>query len=799
MTQRLFFSLTIIIFSFSAFAQEKYTINGYLKDAKNGENLIGATVYVKEVESGTATNFYGFYSITLPAGDYTLAFRSLGYSVVDRSIQLDQNLRIDIELQSEGIELEEVVITDRPEDENIVDIEMSVEKLDISTIQKLPPFLGETDVIKSIQLLPGVSTVGEGASGFNVRGGSVGQNLILLDEAPIYNSSHLFGFFSVFNPDVVQDVKLYKGGVPAKYGGRISSVLDVRMKEGNKKKVGVNGGIGTVFSRLTVEGPIQKDKTSFVIAARRSYADVFARLFTDILDDGAALNFYDINLKVNSTINKRNRIFLSGYFGRDVFRQDSRQGFNWGNQSGTFRWNHLFNDRWFSNFSVIYAQYDYGLAFGESDFDSFDWDSEIETWTFKPEFTYFANTNNELTIGGEVTNYTFEPANAVAISSGEVSDISVPTKRAIESAVYIENEQKISDKLTLKYGLRVSNFLYLGETTVFEFEENRVPGERRELVSERQADDWEVIESYTEPEPRIALNYRLNNRSSIKASYNRTAQYIHLVSNTVAATPIDVWTPSSNNIRPQTGQQVALGYFRNFQDNGFETSVEAYYRPTDNQVEYVDGADIFINERIEGDLIQGRGRAYGLEFSVRKNIGRLTGFGSYTLSRSELLVDGINNNDWYPTRFDQTHNLTLSAFYELNERLTLSSTFTYITGTPATFPNGRFEQRLVGDIAIPYLEDDQRNNVRIQDYNRLDLSLTIDGKKFKRGEKRKNEDYWVISIYNVYGRRNAFSQYFGQDLDVREVDANQLNAQTFANRFSVIGTIFPSVSYNFKF
>ncbi len=788
-------ALSLFFVHFSASAQTKFTISGYITDQSNGESLIGATVYVPAIEGGTATNVYGFYSVTLAPGTYNLEYRYVGYQTVQKEVNLTADTRIDIELPTSGQELEEVVVTAKPEDANVTSIEMSVAELDIQTIKSLPAFAGEVDVIKSIQLLPGVSTVGEGASGFNVRGGNVGQNLVLLDEAPVYNSSHLLGFFSVFNPDAVKDVKLYKGGIPAKYGGRIASLLDIRMKEGNSKEFEANGGIGTVFSRLALEAPIIKDKASFIVAGRRSYADVLARPFTDVLDDGAALNFYDLTAKTNYNINDKNRIYLSGYFGRDNFKFDERQGFSWGNSTATLRWNHLFNDRLFSNFTVFFSDYDYSLAFGENDRDKFEWDSRIRTTSFKPEFSYFINTKNELSFGGEVLYYRFDPANARGVSDGEVTDISLDPKYGLESAIYISNDHTFSDQFTLQYGLRGSSFTYMGPGNVYTFAQPEEPGERREVASSTTASRREPIETYFNLEPRLSFKYQLSNKQSIKGSYNRTAQYIHLISNTTASNPLDVWTPSTNNIEPQLGDQYSLGYFHNFgQANDYETSAEVYFRDTWNQIDYIDGADLLINEFLEGDILSGIGRAYGLELYVKKNVGRLNGWVSYTLSRTELKVDGINDGNWYATRFDQTHNLKLAAFYELNDRWTLSANFTYLSGTPTTFPTARFEQQ---GYVIPFNDNDARNNIRIPDYHRLDISATLKGRKYNRkGELRKNQDSWVFSVYNLYSRRNPFSIYFTQG-DGRPAAGEPIPTEAY--QVSIIGSFFPSVSYNFTF
>ncbi len=778
------------------FAQEKVTLSGYVRDDANGESLIGATVYVKDISNGTVTNVYGFYSITVPSGDYEVSYSYIGYQSVSQQISLTENVRLDVELVSDSKQLEEVVVTADGIDANVRSTEMSVNKLDINTIKKIPAFLGEVDLLKSIQLLPGVSTVGEGASGFNVRGGGVGQNLILLDEAPVYNSSHLFGFFSVFNPDAVQNTKLYKGAIPARYGGRIASLLDVRLKEGNNKEFDVSGGIGTIFSRLAVEGPLIKEKASFILAARRSYIDVLLRPFSDQLgiEDGFGLNFYDITLKTNYRINENNRVFLSGYIGRDNFKFDEQQGFNWGNSTATARWNHLFSDRLFSNFTFVFSDYDYELAFGEDDLDAFRWNSSVSNFIFKPQFSYFINSTNELTFGGEGIYYKFEPANAVGIANGTVIDISLDEKYNVETALYAANKQDVGDVLSLEYGLRFSWFRYLGPGTVYSYGDT-IPGVRRPVTDVQTVDSGEPIATYANLEPRASFKVQLGGRSSIKGSYTRTAQYLHLVSNTTASNPLDVWVPSSNNVEPQLGDQFALGYFRNFgagsgEDGAdYELSVEGYYRATQNQIDYIDGADLLINEFVEGDLLVGKGRAYGMEVYLKKNVGKLNGWLSYTLGKTELQVDGISRNNWYPTRFDQRHNLKIAAFYDINERWSISSNFTYLSGTPSTFPTSRF---VVQGILIPYNANDSRNNTRIPDYHRLDLSVRLD--------LIPDRSYWVFSLYNVYARRNPFSIFFSQtEQPLSAMDPTPGNIQSSATQLSIVGTILPSISYNFKF
>jgi len=776
------------------FSQQKFTISGYIKDASNGEALIGATIYVSSLATGTTTNVYGFYSITLAEGEYKLDVSYIGFAMQSFTINLQENKRMDVELQAEGKQLQEVVIRSEKDQEGVKALEMSTNRLDMKTIIRIPSFLGEADVIKSLLQLPGVSTVGEGASGFNVRGGSVGQNLILLDEATVYNSSHLLGFFSVFNPDAVKDIKLYKGAIPAQFGGRIASLLDVRMKEGNNKDYEVNGGIGTIFSRAAVEGPLFKGDGSFIVAGRRSYADVLARPFVDVLQDGGALNFYDLTGKANYNINKRNRIFVSGYTGRDKFFFDKNQGFSWGNNTGTIRWNKIFNDRLFANFSGIFSRYDYSLQFGENDRDNFQWKSSIRNYTFKPAFSYFANANNEFSFGAEVNYYSFEPANAFGTSNGNRIDVSLPEKYNLEGALYAGNSQRLSNHVSIDYGLRYSYFVGFGPGSQYTYNDT-IPGRRRTPIAEQKFASGEATSTYQNFEPRFSMKVELNNQSSVKASYTRMAQYLHLISNTTASNPLDVWTPSSNNIKPELGDQWALGYFRNFgKEQNYTFSAEAYYRHTQNQLDYIDGADLLINQFLEGDLLTGQGRAYGLEFYLQKKVGRFTGWATYTLARTELKVNGINRNEWYAARFDQTHNVKLSGFYDLTKRWSISGNFTFVSGTPSTFPTSRY---VMQGILIPYNADDSRNNVRLPAYHRLDVSFRLEGKTVKRnGNARKNSDYWVFGVYNLYARKNPFSIYFTQGTE-RVAQGSPINSE--ARQLSIIGTIVPSVSYNFKF
>jgi hypothetical protein len=784
-----------MLLSQQAWSQSRYTLSGYIKDASNGEVLVGATVYIKEIGKGATSNVYGFYSITVPAASYTVEYTFVGYQKIEKQITLDKDVRENIELPSDSEQLQEVVVIAEDEQTSKVQtVEMSTAKLDIKTIQKIPAFLGEVDVIKSLQLLPGVSTVGEGASGFNVRGGSVGQNLVLQDEAPVYNSSHMLGFFSAFNPDAVKDTKLYKGAVPSRYGGRLSSILDIRMKDGNSKDYETTGGIGTIFSRLSFEGPIVKDKGSFIVSGRRSYIDILARPFVDILKDGGALNFYDLTAKANYSLNDKNRVYLSGYFGRDNFYFDDNQGFNWGNATATVRWNHLFNEKLFSNITGVYSSYKYELQFGDDARNRFNWNSSISNFIFKPEFSYFVNSNNEINFGAEAIYYFFEPANAKGISNGQPTDISLDKRYNLETAIYINNNLTINDTWAVEYGIRYSNFQYFGLGTIYTYNDT-IPGKRRTVATETKYKRGKSIVDYGNFEPRLSVKASLSESSSVKASYNRMVQYLHLISNTTASNPLDVWTPSSNNIKPEIADQYTLGYFRSIgASKQWEASVEGYYRETQNQIDYIDGADLLINEYLEGDLLSGKGRAYGLEFYVQKKKGRLNGWISYTLGRTELKVDGINNNRWYAARYDQTHNVKVAAFYDISKRWSVSADFVFVTGTPTTFPTSRY---VMQGILIPDNASGSRNNVRLPNYHRLDLSFRLEGREYSRkGKERKNRDYWVFSVYNVYARKNAFSTYFSQSNE--RVAAGQ-PLQSEATQLSIIGSMVPAISYNFKF
>jgi hypothetical protein len=785
----------LIIFcslSTTLFAQ-KFTISGYVKDGETGEGMIAATVLVKELTSGTTTNEYGFYSLSLEKGTYTIEWSFIGFETVSELITLDQNITRSVELGFGAQMLNEVEITGERADEALTSIEMSVEKLDIALVKKIPQLMGEADIIRTIQLLPGVTTVGEGATGFNVRGGNIDQNLILLDESPVFSSSHLFGFFSVFNADAIKDTKLYKGGIPSKYGGRLSSVLDIRQKEGNQKRYTGEGGVGLLFSRLTLQGPIVKDKASFILSGRRSYFDLFFPLANDETIKDSMLYFYDLNGKVNWTINDKNRVFLAGYFGDDVFNLSGLFNTRWGNRTATARWNHLFSDKIFANFTAIYSDYSYALG-AETPISSFDWKARITNYSAKADFSYFLNPQNTIEFGWHNTYYNFEPGKAtatVSLGNDESTDISFSVNPipAVESAIYLSNEQKIGTRLTLAYGIRFSAFAQIGAGTVYEYPNGQPVNPDNDQLDVLPIDSTlfntgEIVRSFMGPEPRFSVNYQIDEFSSVKASYNRMRQYIHLVSNTTAATPVDIYMPAGKYIAPAIADQVGVGYFRNFSDNRFETSAEIYYKYFQNLLDYKNGADLLLNNTLETELFSGNGQAYGLEVQVKKKKGDLTGWISYTLSRVETQVDEINNGDPYPANWDKTHDISLVLSYDVTKKFNVSTNFAFMTGRPFTTPAGR---QVYGGITAPVYN--LRNNSRTPNYHRLDVSgyWTIIGED----DPQKLKLDLAFGAYNAYARKNPYSVFFQQD----EFDPQI----TRAFQLSIYATVIPYVTVNFKF
>ncbi len=786
---RMFLTVFLLVHTVS-FAQQKYTISGTISESIGGETLIGVTVALPELGSGVVTNEYGFYSITLPEGNHKLTLSYMGFKSIIKEVSLVENIKLDFTMVEEASQLDEVVVLQDVEKTNIRKPQMSVNTLTAASIKRIPAVLGEPDVIKSILLLPGVSNAGEGASGFNVRGGAADQNLILLDEAIVFNSSHLFGFFSVFNTDAIKDVKLYKGGIPARYGGRLSSVLDIYQREGNKNAFKMNGGIGAISSRLLVEGPIDQGRGSFLFAGRASYV----HLFLALADNDNTASFYDLNTKLSYGLNDNNNIFLSGYFGRDNFGIGDSFLNTYGNTVANFRWNHLFSEKLFSNLSLIYSDYFYGL---ELDVRGFEWESHIVNFNLKYDFKHYITNNLKLDYGLNNIYYNFKPGEIQPNSedSGIIAE-ELTNKYANEFAAYIDAEHKLSKNLTLRYGLRWSHFTRFGqdELNIYENDSPVVFNQDFQIYQEAEPlgvanfDRSETLATFNNFEPRMALSYVLNDKSSVKVSYNRMAQYLHLLSNTNSPTPLDVWAPSGPFIEPQLLDQYALGYYRELFDGRFSLESEVFYKDIDNRIDYIDGADLIANDAIEQVILLGEARAYGLELLFRKNTGRLRGWIAYTWSRSEQRTPGrnesepgINNGEWYFTPFDKTHDFSVNASYELNDKWSFNANFIFQTGQPTNYPIGQVEQL---GLTVPIYGD--RNTERLPDYHRLDISATLTPRKNK-GRKLKTE--WNFGFYNLYNRMNAASITF---------EENRETGQNEALRTSIFGIV-PSISYNFKF
>lgn len=779
----------LLIFGTLGMAQEKFTLSGTVTESTGNETLIGVNILIPELQTGTTTNEYGFYSITLPKGEYKIVVSYLGFNTSVETINLEQDLHKNFELTESTESLDEIVIKEDVEKINIRKPQMSVNSLTSATIKKIPVVLGESDVIKSITLLPGVTTAGEAGSGFNVRGGAADQNLILLDEATIYNSSHLFGFFSVFNPDAIKDIKLYKGGIPARYGGRVSSVLDIYQKEGNSNDFHANGGIGLVSSRLLLEGPISKKKSSFLVGGRSSYAHLFLPLFD--IDNKAY--FYDLNTKISYNINNNNSIYLSGYFGRDLFSLSDSFINTYGNALFNFRWNHLFSDRIFSNLSINYSDYYYGL---DLNLVEFKWNSGIQNINLKYDFKHYVSNDLKLYYGLNSTHYKFNPGEIEPTTeTSGINPDKLIDKFAWENAVYLDAEYDFSKSISASVGLRVSSFLRLGQDELNSYA-NDIPVtfnptfqiyEKANPIGIETFKRNDVIKSFYNFEPRLSLAYRLSEESSIKASYNKMTQYLHLISNTSSPTPLDVWAPSGKYIAPQKLHQYALGYFRNIKDK-YSLEVEGFYKTIKNRIDYIDGADLIANDAIEQVILNGRARAYGTEVLLRKNEGRITGWVAYTLSRSEQQTKGrtpeeigINNGNWYVTPYDKTHDISVVASYNLNDKWDFNANFLFQTGQPTTYPISQYEYN---GINFPNYAD--RNSNRLPNYNRLDISATYTPKPDSTKRWKHN---WVFGIYNVYNRKNAASISFRENSDTGMNEAVKL---------SIFGIV-PSVTYNFNF
>ena len=756
-----------------AMAQQKYQVSGTVKDQKNGELLIGVNVKVAEDPSiNVIANEYGFYSLSLPEGNYKVIISYPGYKDFEQQIAVNQNIKLDLPLSPQeqiSKAIDEVVITGIKKDKNLTSAQMGAETLNIKNIEKLPVLFGEKDVMKTIQLLPGIKSNGEGSSGFSVRGGATDQNLILLDEAPVYNASHLLGFFSTFNSDALKDASIIKGNSPAQYGGRLSSVMDVKMKDGNNKDYNINGGIGLISSRLSVEGPIQKEKSSFIVSGRRTYADLFLRTSPEYKDN--KLYFYDLNLKANYQINENNRLYLSGYFGRDVLGLGNTFSTDWGNTTATLRWNSILNSKLFSNTSFIYSNYDYKISLRSND-NTFGLNSKIQDWNLKQDFTWFAGNKHSVRFGLQSIYHTITPSSA---SGTSVSSYPRNPRKSWENALYINDDFKATEALTINYGARLSMFSVLGGDT-FNTYENGV------LTDSQFLEKGKFGKTYVNIEPRVSANYRINEVSSVKGAYSRNTQNLHLLSNSNSGNPTDQWIGSSYTVKPEIADQISLGYSRNFNNNNYELNAEIYYKSMQNQIDFKNGAQITFDTAadVESELLFGKGRAYGLELIAKKKSGKLTGWISYTLSKTERKIDGINNNEWYNARMDKTHDLSVVATYQLNPKWSFSGLFVYSTGNAVTFPTGKYE--LNGQTVFQY---SNRNADRMPAYHRMDFSATYEPESNKRFRGS-----WTFGIYNIYGRQNAYTIMFEDNPD---------NPGTTRTMQTSLFRWVPNITYNFKF
>lgn len=761
-------NLLLLIFITTAFAQQKFTISGTIRDKKTGETMIGVTVFPLEITgTGTTCNEYGFYSLTLPEGKYNMACSFIGYKTDTLTVNLNGNIKLDRYLSDNSLLIKEVVVTAEKKEDNIKRTDIGVERIELKEVEKLPVIFGEKDILKTIQLLPGVKSAGEGNSGFYVRGGTADQNLILLDEAPVYNASHLLGFFSTFNSDALKDVSIIKGNNPAQYGGRLSSVLDVKMKEGNNQDYNVAGGIGLISSRVSVEGPLQKDKSSFILSGRRTYADVFLKASEDFKD--IKLYFYDLNAKANIWINDKNRVFASGYFGKDVLGFGDNFGIEWGNATATIRWNSIISPKLFSNTSVIYSKYDFNIILNSGGSD-FNINSQIKDWNLKEEFQWFANAKNKMRFGFNTIHHTITPNRFLGDAVSQEGKIS---RKGWENAVFVNNTTEVSKRLTLDYGLRFSSYTILGGDTYRKYD-NGILKDSVVLA------DNDFGKAYFNPEPRFQFSFLVNDVSSIKGGYARNTQHLHLLGNSTSSSPSDQWIGNSYNIKPEIGDQYSLGYFRNFKDSKYKFSAEAYYKDMQNQVDYKNGADLIGVDDTESELLYGKGRAYGVELLLKKTTGRFTGWIGYTLSKTERKINGINENNWYVAKQDRTHDISIVGTYDLNEKWALSGLFVYNTGNAVTFPSGKYT--VDGNTTFYYTE---RNGYRMPAYHRLDIGAT-----YTKPKRKKFESSWNFSLYNVYGRENAYTITFEDDPD----DPSRTRAlQTSLFRWV------PSVTYNFKF
>ena len=791
------FSLYFLTFSF---AQKKSTLSGTITDAESGEAIINAKIYIPAIRQGAVTNTYGFYSLTVESGKHTIEFRSGGMETVVKEFDLTADVIFNIEMSSEIKSIDEVTISAK-KGENVNSARIGQIDLDVEKIKTLPAFMGEVDIIKAIQLLPGVSSVSEGGQGFYVRGGGPDQNLVLLDEGVVYNAAHLFGFFSVFNVDAIKSVTLIKGGMPANYGGRMSSVLEVHMNEGNNKKFKIKGGLGVISSRLTIEGPLKKDKGSFIVSARRTYIDVIMKAAIPETSpfSGSSYYFYDLNLKLNYKLTEKDRIYLSGYYGKDVFTYGNKtDAFSvdmpWGNGIAALRWNHLFSNKLFMNVTSTFS--DYQFKFGsEQDEFRFALKSQITDIGAKVDFTYFPSTRHKLKWGAEYIYHTFNPTSVSAASQDIVFDTGEAQKLySHESAVYVLDEFDLNEKIKLNAGLRYSMYQHVGPFKRY------IKGDISNPDSVVNYSKGDLIKFYSGLEPRVSGRWLLSETSSIKAGYSYNYQYVHLTSLSAVSLPTDIWYPSTDKAKPQKGWQGSLGYFHNFKDDKYETSVEVYYKGMKNLIEYKEGAlpGDNVNDNTDNILVFGTGQAYGIEFFVKKAYGKLTGWIGYTLAKTERKFPDLNTGNVFPAKYDRRHDLSIVAGYKLNERWTFGAAFIYATGNTLTLPTSWYvqEQSLLFNYGA-------RNSTRMAPYHRLDLSATLYDKSYKvkqdelTGEpikvKKRFRSNWSFSVYNVYNRANPFFMYVDSNGDFLNGDFKISVKQV--SLFPII----PSVTWNFEF
>lgn len=768
------------IFAFILFVQlaftataGRFTVSGTISDSATGETLPGASVTVEGSSGrGASANLYGYYSLSLEAGNHTLVVSYLGYESKRIQVALNQSRVMDIRLNPSSELLEELVVSAAKRNDNIVSEKVGVEQLQIREIKNIPVLFGEQDLLKTLTLTPGVKSIGEGNGGIYVRGGSNAQNLILLDEAMVYNANHLLGFFSTFNSDAIRDLTLYKGTAPAEYGGRLSSVMDVKMNEGNNQSHHLSGGIGLISSRLMLEGPLVKDRGSYLISGRRTYADLFLKLSSDPAINNNQLYFYDFNAKMNYKLNDKNRLYLSAYYGRDIFDFAGRFGMNWGNSTITGRWNHIWSGRTFSNTSFIYSDYDYKVGIDLEPFE-FSILSQIKNLNLKHDLQFFMNEKLSWSVGYSGIYHTITPGQVEAPADSEINPVRQEQRYGLEQAVYVSANYKPSPFFVFNAGLRVNSMMMLGPGEFYTYLDGAIADTLRRGRGE-------IVKHYLTPEPRVNLSYIINQQQSLKLSYTRNSQNLHVVSNSTGSLPTDIWLISGKNVQPEISDQVSAGYFRNFGDDVYQLSAETYYKWMHNQIDLRNGADIRANQHIERELLFGKGRAYGLELMLKKKYGVLNGWIAYTLSRTELNIPGINEGNWYPARQDATHDVSVVAIYDVSKRWNLSGTWVYRTGNAITFPSGKYE--VDGQVQLYYTE---RNGYRMPAYHRLDLGATYAFRKRGAFESSLN-----LSVYNAYARKNAFSIDFEQDPD----DPAKTQAV-----LTYLFTIMPSVTYNFKF